>query len=559
MYNEKYIDYLNTLHNYNAQNANAYGESNIKSPFYKDVMVKVRLSEYICEKLKNDTAQSIILTGHAGDGKTSIMYQVLQEFEKNFPVDEQVFDIELSEGKKLRCIKDFSEINDDSKEDELRNALDEVKAGGYAFIVANTGPLINTFGKLFGEDGEKAKIELIDAIDDNKGKKRDIRGNSIRVINVASVDNTFFATEFLKNITKETLWSECEKCNKCQYCHIYRNRNLILNNSKRVYEFISMHYVWLAEHGKRLTIRSMTEQLVYMITGGFNCKSVKRIEPYRLLFSNLFFGYIGTEHDDGALMIEAVREANQCGYDRKRMRSDEELLISEKYNELFGKDIVDIIKDGERNNAYVNGWSEFLRRTYIMMNIVTNDVKKNDDYEDVFSKQFKHFCDLRDGTSKPTKLDVNLICDALSMIYVGTINNDNMIPLTLSRQSGLTQNVQLITGTVYTRDLQLVQCKVEDDWFNKEKNRYILKIKIGKHELDSEISLPLLDYFEELKNGIVSTNVDPQLSHGIESIKAQISNMERDEDDVFEMVILRNDKNLDVRLELTDTKHIREV
>ena len=107
-----------------------------------------------------------------------------------------------------------------------------------------------------------------------------------------------------------------------------------------------------------------------------------------------------------------------------------------------------------------------------MMNIVTNDVKKNDDYEDVFSKQFKHFCDLRDGTSKPTKLDVNLICDALSMIYVGTINNDNMIPLTLSRQSGLTQNVQLITGTVYTRDLQLVQCKVEDDWFNKDKNRY---------------------------------------------------------------------------------------
>lgn len=559
MYNEKYIDYLNTLHNYNAQNANAYGESNIKSPFYKDVMVKVRLSEYICEKLKNDTAQSIILTGHAGDGKTSIMYQVLQEFEKNFPVDEQVFDIELSEGKKLRCIKDFSEINDDSKENELRNALDEVKAGGYAFIVANTGPLINTFGKLFGEDGEKARIELIDAIDDNKGKKRDIMGNSIRVINVASVDNTFFATEFLKNITKETLWSECEKCNKCQYCHIYRNRNLILKNSKRVYEFISMHYVWLAEHGKRLTIRSMTEQLVYMITGGFNCKSVKKIEPYRLLFSNLFFGYIGTEHDDGALMIEAVREANQCGYDRKRMRSDEELLISENYNELFGKDIVDIIKDGERNNAYVNGWSEFLRRTYIMMNIVTNDVKMNDDYEDVFSKQFKHFCDLRDGTSKPTKLDVNLICDALSMIYVGTINNDNMIPLTLSRQSGLTQNVQLITGTVYTRDLQLVQCKVEDDWFNKDKNRYILKIKIGKYELDSEISLPLLDYFEELKNGIVSTNVDPQLSHGIESIKAQISNMERDEEDVFEMVILRNDKNLDVRLELTDTKHIREV
>ena len=31
MNNEQYIAYLNSLHNYNAQNPNAYGEKNIES------------------------------------------------------------------------------------------------------------------------------------------------------------------------------------------------------------------------------------------------------------------------------------------------------------------------------------------------------------------------------------------------------------------------------------------------------------------------------------------------------------------------------------------------
>ena len=32
------------------------------------------------------------------------------------------------------------------------------------------------------------------------------------------------------------------------------------------------------------------------------------------------------------------------------------------------------------------------------------------------------------------------------------------------------------------------------------------------------IQPPMLDYFEELKNGVIATNIDPQLSHGVESL-----------------------------------------
>ena len=48
MDNKLYIDYLNSLHNYNAQNENAYGERNIDNPYFKDVMVRgCRLEAFV--------------------------------------------------------------------------------------------------------------------------------------------------------------------------------------------------------------------------------------------------------------------------------------------------------------------------------------------------------------------------------------------------------------------------------------------------------------------------------------------------------------------------------
>ena len=71
----------------------------------------------------------------------------------------------------------------------------------------------------------------------------------------------------------------------------------------------------------------------------------------------------------------------------------------------------------------------------------------------------------------------------------------------------------------------------------------------------------MLDYFEELKNGVIATNIDPQLSHGVESLKTQISELlEEDEDEnVIEIVVLKNSGNDNIRLELTSDGKIREV
>ena len=54
MDNTRYISYLNSLHNYNAQNPNAYGEKNVNNEFFSKVAVKVSLCNYI-EKIVRAT------------------------------------------------------------------------------------------------------------------------------------------------------------------------------------------------------------------------------------------------------------------------------------------------------------------------------------------------------------------------------------------------------------------------------------------------------------------------------------------------------------------------
>ena len=569
MNNRKYIEYLNSLHNYNAQNENAYGEKNVENPYFKEIMVRVGLCDYIKDSLTLKKPHILILTGHAGDGKTSIMYQVLTDLGVQFDSKEKVTEICFEENKKCLCVKDFSELPEEDKENQIsrisimRKSVDMVKNGNYVFMVANTGPIINTFGELFDkkEEEEEAKIKLINMMDSNAGEIDCINDIPMSVINVANVDNVYFATEFLDKIIQEKLWTECKNCNKQGYCHIYRNRNLISENKSRVFEFVKSHFVWLLEYGTRLTIRSMTEQLAYMITGGVYCEEIDQNEPYKYLFSNLFFGYIGTKLNERALGIMAIEAANRCLYDHKRLRSDEKLLIRKDYKKLFGEYVEEIIKDAEKNNAFIKGWTEFLRRTYFFMNIVTDNEIVEQDYEDIFSKQFRRYIQLRDGIDTPSIIDANLIADALSMIYVGTPSDGKEIPLTLSRESGISQNVQLVTGTIPARKLRLEAKETADSTFMKGKKRYELKLKIGKEVLDTVLNLPILDYFEELKNGVIATNIDPQLSHGVESLKNQIAEKieEDDDENIIEIIVLKNSGNSNICLGLTDYGKIREI
>lgn len=541
--NRDYIDYLNSLHNYNAQNQNAYAERNVENEYYSDVMVKIKLCDFIVNSF-SEIPHIVMLTGHAGDGKTSTMYQVFKELHISFNISQKITTITLSDGRKCLCVKDFSELSDIEKISTLNEILECPEKGQFVFLVANTGPLINTFKKMFlnEQDQEKYTIQLLNAMDESSGKINNIAGYPTSVINMASVDNTYFALEFLKKITNDTLWLNCKTCPKSSYCHMLRNKRLINDNKQQVYRFIEEHFTWLSEHGKRLTIRSITEQLAFMITGGYNCETVIPIEEDQLLFSNLFFGYRGIIQMPEAKNIIAIDIANRCGYDSKKLRADEELLITKNYKELFGDEVFKIVSQAYAKNAFIDGWAEFLRRTYMFLNIVTDDIRKAEDTEDTFSAQFSRYLAITKGKSQPNHTDVMLIADALSMAYIGTIDEGNPeIAVTLSKEAGLSQNVQLIIGTISERQMSVETIKTNDAVFGGGEEHYKLKLKINHIVLDETLSLPLIDYFAELRRGIIPTNIDPQLSHGVESIKAQISALVLTDDSEIELYVLRND------------------
>ena len=563
MAKNNFVDYLNSLHNYNAQNENVYGESNVNSPYYKNVNVEMGLSDYIKDKLITGEPQVIILTGHAGDGKTSILYQVAEKLNAQIDTQKKKNEINLPNGNKCMCIKDFSELSDEVKVETMKEFYNILDDGNFVFMVANTGPLINTFGELASEEeAEEAKIALINAMDQNAGNIVNILGLKISVINIATIDNTCFATAFLEKLLQDELWKPCEDCSKKDYCHILKNRNLILENKTKTFDFINNHFVWLTEYGKRLTVRSMTEQLAFMITGGENCDSVKNYgnDAYQLLYSNFFFGYQGINLEPLMLNITAVNIANQCRYDQKRLRSDEMLNVDKEYRKIFGENVATIIENGAIMDSLQPGWPEFLRRAYFFTNIITENEVNDMDYEDIFSKQFKRFQNIRNGNDEPDKIDRNLIADALSMIYIGTpCSPDEIIPLTLSRESGLNQNVQLIIGKLYKREIRVISEQTQEAKFNNGIERYKIYLKIDNQKIDTELSLPMMNYFEELKNGVIDTNIDPQLSHGVESLKAEISKIVWDDEDSINMVILKNDRNKEVHLEFTKDGKIREV
>ena len=122
------------------------------------------------------------------------------------------------------------------------------------------------------------------------------------------------------------------------------------------------------------------------------------------------------------------------------------------------------------------------------------------------------------------------------MMYLGTVvSNNNTIPITLSKESGIAQSVQLVVGEINVNDIEII---VEpNSAMNASKMKLILRL-CKKEKIP--LSLPMINYFEELRSGVISTNIDPQLSHGIEALKSRLLKVVSSSSEDLEIIILNN-------------------
>ena len=511
-----FVDYLNSLHNGNAANQNAIGEMQISSPFFTSTQVKRPLVDFIKNKVVN--GEFIILTGHAGDGKTTLLAQVLEAL--GYKQDELLPSADIDCGSQvIHYIKDFSELTREMQDTELFSCFHRQ---GTSILIANTGPLLRAFSDLDQNDYEAELLDLMDLPSggyinvDNIGKAF--------LLNIARVDNTDFIKPYLGNLVAKCNWSDCEQCPYAHKCPIYFNRNMLAEKLTRASEFIEKVYIWLQEYDHRATIRQITAHLTYSITGGLNCAAVANhcadTWRYRYLFSNLFFGCDANRLRGGAKQIRGIQLVNEAKFDAKPTSVDYDLFNKNQYAYFYPAELARVFEDAfiKHHHSDAGVVQAVLKRAYLFFGQSTAE-KDAAQTKETFSEWFDVYLRIKKNGEKPKEVYKKSICNAINTLFVGETLDDTAdhIDLTLRRNNEQTSNVQLLSGRISTDNISL-KCEPYDTVSGQK--QYHLVFSTGK--VNYRINLPLLNYFCEIYHGIIITDIDPMLSNGIDSLKAQL-------------------------------------
>lgn len=524
MENNGFVDYLNTLHNEQANNENALAEAQQNNPYFKKVKVERPEAQYIANRIETgENACLMILTGHAGDGKTTLLFQVLEKIARNISDIKVVPSGELltNQNKKVRYIKDFSELTKDERRLSFKKALDDAEIGIYTILVANTGPLIDTFKDVFS-DQEDAESTIIEQMDSSQAKETDLYGHRIITMNIARIDNTTFVSEFGQKIVDESNWEHCSTCDKRDLCPIAFNAQLVRQN-KSALHFLKSFYIWEQNLDNRATIRQITAHLAFALTGGLNCTRVhQRVKPSwkaKYLFSNLLFG--GTQSgDSAALQIKGVQMLSQSRIDVKNTSKDYEVLVQRNYRDLFEPALVSLCNDLEKISNQSLDVKRVLKRMLIVFPL--GDDLRYEIYKDVFSTYYPDFLECAEGKSpnRPNRKMKKMILRALRIMFTGEdINLNESILITLRRSGEQIQNVQMLIGRIAETDIHIELQKIPS--VSDENQKYKLVLRCAENEAIT-INMPLLDYFSKISSGLIVADIDPILSHGIESLKAKL-------------------------------------
>ena len=112
-----FLAYLNSLHNTTGSNENALAETQARSRFFTVIHVRSAVAEFARKQITGPERRHIILTGHAGDGKSTIgleLFKTLKGLPMEKPLDvpwKAVEEIHLAGQPPITMVKDMSELS----------------------------------------------------------------------------------------------------------------------------------------------------------------------------------------------------------------------------------------------------------------------------------------------------------------------------------------------------------------------------------------------------------------------------------------------------------------
>lgn len=576
-----FVRYMNSMNNADGDTSNALAEAQVDNLYYKEIQVDRQLGKYIVEEIKQSQKKAYIITGHAGDGKTSILVQVLRDLDMLGDGDKlQVRgEISLDSDTKLIYIKDMSELPKEQQVLYMREILEAPKNGNIGIMISNTGPLITTYKevvRLLGGDFNEDEVEnfLLEQLDLNEDKEKENNGYSFYLINLARLDNTWFAPKIIEKITNEKLWVECEQCNRGAACPIYSNYKHIKKNQESVSNFIEDYYCYLYEQDKRMTIRQIVSHISYALTGNLECSKLNHVPsnkytPYIYNFANLFFGYKGIHEQKNALQVKSISELQYLKLDRKALEQEYDILIRNDFsrfttpvkeivesywNSVEAKFAIDNSQDNEKEkiNEERLRYRQSLRRFMLMYTYNSID-KEGPLRHQVFGSMFEKFkTSLGERLSKQElKAFHNVIFNALYINYMGTPPCEkSMLYITLRREDKVIQNILLLLGEAKAEDIEVKQRPISNK-FEDSKNgcmsikyELYLQFKNDEHILD----FPLLNYFYGIAKGAVYGKIKADLTHGLAKLNTKLLKAFKDKDEFAEFKLLVNEGEEPVRV-----------
>jgi len=293
---ERFVEYLNSIHNISASNKNALAESQSVSEFFGDIYEPFPIVNEIYAILTTqEPAPVVILTGHAGDGKSTIALDVLKRLRRipltsPLPHPPEEREVAYSSSRQVIIVKDMSELSAEQRYEIFRDCLSDSSSAW--LIVSNTGPLLGTFDAYYDRAGSGAierqaiEMQLLEVLGRPiEGKLSaekhviNVLDKTIFAVNLTKLDNVGIGTKVLQNIVQHPAWGSCSGCTVSDRCHIATNVAALKGAATVVSNRVRWVYRRLTSYEQRMTLRQMSAHLAYSVTAGIGCGEIRSTAP----------------------------------------------------------------------------------------------------------------------------------------------------------------------------------------------------------------------------------------------------------------------------------------
>lgn len=566
-----FVGYLNSLQRSGGGNENALAESQVCNAQFAAIHVKHPLADIIYEELRNPGGQHVLLTGHAGDGKSTLameVYKLFRDWDRDRTLDvppkprEDTGDVSI--------IKDLSER--DRNEDP--SLLDELSKRERRFLlVSNTGTLLDLAKRhsaYFGEKDVEVESRVLKAISSESGESTlflsDIK---FRVFNLARMDNMVLARRVFEKMLAPERWTICQTLDCRETCPIFINVNLLLSNQERATERIFLAYQRMYEYGTRLTMRQFTEHLAYLITSGLDQQGIRKVQTQNpppliseYLFFNHFFGDNGCEPDGSAFEMKAVQEIEKQKFGERPCPGWEHKLWLRNCDELVTLGVNSLNAEFEKLRRHGAHESQFVGMS-------------SDQAREQVRRMLYFLADFPDGEqgylgqylNSPTLLDwirwqhdgVHLefqekntlerkIYHVLQEHFTGvrlpegSTQNDRRLYVTLSRRrSEVRQSAQVVLAELDWVNSTALKLAVTESATGEQRKDLVLHGKDRIDGLKLPLKVPFLDYVMMRHFGELGEVLEASYLERLDCFKAQVQKASAHDDERIMLVRLKTD------------------